>query len=75
VRVNGVSVVNANPDAPQNFNEFAVTGNLRIDDFLFAYPQNSFPVGTAFPFVAGVLHYSFNNNKILPRDAADLTKQ
>jgi hypothetical protein len=75
VRVNNVSVTNENPDAPQNFNEIAVTGNLRVDDFLFAYPQGSFKMGDTFPFLAGVLHFSFNNSKVLPRNAADITKQ
>jgi hypothetical protein len=75
VRVNNVSVVNENPDAPGgNFNEIAVTGNLRVDDLLFAYPQNSFKLGDTFPFLAGVLHFSFSNNKVLPRNAADITK-
>ncbi|MDW8251926.1 MAG: thrombospondin type 3 repeat-containing protein, partial [Myxococcales bacterium] len=75
VQVNNVSVINENPDAPQNFNEIAVTGNLRVDDFLYAYPQNSFKLGDTFPFLAGVLHFSFSNNKVLPRNAADITKQ
>jgi hypothetical protein len=32
-------------------------------------------MGDTFPFLAGVLHFSFNNSKVLPRNAADITKQ
>ncbi|HEU4410902.1 MAG TPA: amidohydrolase family protein [Polyangiaceae bacterium] len=73
VRVENVSVTNQNPDAPVDFDELAVTGNLRVDDFIFDYDNASFPVGTAFAQITGPLHFSFGNSKILPRSAADLT--
>nr|MCU0685870.1 thrombospondin type 3 repeat-containing protein [Polyangiaceae bacterium] len=73
VRVANVSVINQNPDEPPgDFDEFAVTGNLRVDDFIFDFDNASFPVGTAFSQITGPLHFSFANSKILPRTAADL---
>jgi hypothetical protein len=72
VEVKKVAVVNANPDDPKNFNEFAVTGNLRVDDFIYPYTMGSFAVGTTFSSVTGIATFTFSNNKVLPRTAADL---
>lgn len=71
--VNGVAVLVMNPDAPSDFDEFTVTGNLRIDDQLYVALDNVYPVGTTFSNITGILGYSFNNFKLLPRSAADLT--
>jgi large repetitive protein len=72
VRVENVAVTNQNPDAPSDFDELAVTDNLRVDDFIFDYDNASYPVGTNFAQITGPLHFSFSNSKILPRTAADL---
>ena len=67
-----VAVTNANPDAPLDFDELVVTGDLRIDDFLWPALDNTFAVGTAFGNVVGICHWSHGNRKIYPRSAADL---
>jgi imidazolonepropionase-like amidohydrolase len=71
VRVEGVSVTNANPDAPMDFGELAVTGNLRVDDWMtMIAPFRT--VGTTFTSITGPLAFRFANTKINPRDAADI---
>jgi imidazolonepropionase-like amidohydrolase len=73
LQVNNVTVVTMNPDAPQNdFDEFEVTGDLRIDDLLYPDLDNTYPVGTAFSKIVGIHSFSFANYKLLPRNAADL---
>ncbi len=71
VRVMGVAVTNANPDAPMDFGELAVTGGLRMDDWMT--PIAAFrTVGTTFTSITGPLAFRFSNTKINPRDAADI---
>jgi hypothetical protein len=79
VRVTGVTVINADPDAPNDYDELIVTGNLRIDDLAFdggakggAFDNANYPTNTSFSSVTGIVHYSFMNSKLLPRTAADL---
>lgn len=73
VRVENVTVTDENPDAPSDFNEFEVTGNLRVDDIFFAKADWNRPaLGTNFAAITGPLVYNFSNFKIEPRDAADL---
>jgi hypothetical protein len=63
-----------------------VTGNLRLDDAIYArygtpatcmpapcpYPPVGFTNGTVFPKVVGILGFGFSNRKLYPRIAADL---
>ncbi|HLT38458.1 MAG TPA: hypothetical protein VK034_19360, partial [Enhygromyxa sp.] len=73
VRVENVTVESENPDAPEDFNEFAVTGSLRVDDLFFDMDDWTRPaVGTSFAAISGVLVYRNENFKLEPRDAADL---
>jgi hypothetical protein len=73
VRVENVTVTDANPDAPMEFGEFAVTGNLRIDDVFFAIADWTKPaMGASYTSITGVLIYDFSNFKLEPRDQADL---
>jgi hypothetical protein len=72
LEIGAVTVVNANPDAPQDFDEFSVTGNLRIDDQIFDFDNATYTVGTAFSKIIGIGTFSFSNYKLLPRSAADL---
>ncbi len=73
VRVEDVEVIDANPDAPMEFGEFAVTGDLRVDDLFFALADWTKPaLGTMYSSISGVLVYSFSNFKLEPRDNADL---
>ncbi|MFO7567328.1 MAG: hypothetical protein R6X02_32085 [Enhygromyxa sp.] len=73
VRVEDVTVIDENPDAPMDFNEFAVTGNLRVDDMFFTMAEWTRPtVGASFASITGPLVYAHSNFKLEPRDAADL---
>jgi cytosine/adenosine deaminase-related metal-dependent hydrolase len=86
VRVGGapasVIITNDNPDTGPFF-ELVVTGNLRLDDFIWArygtpatcdpapcaYPPAGFTGGTAFSSITGIMGYSFGNRKLYPRGA------
>lgn len=71
VRVEGVTVVSANPDAPSEYGELAVTGDLRVDDWNF--PLTPYRVvGTTFTSLTGVLSFRNDNSKLSPRDMADI---
>jgi hypothetical protein len=66
-----IQVTNANPDAPSDFNEFAVGPGLRVDDLLYLVTPDP-TLGTLFTGMAGVMSHSFGNYKLLPRSAADI---
>jgi predicted extracellular nuclease len=72
VEVTNVTVLTMNADAPQDFDEFLVTGNLRIDDELYTALDNTYAVGTPFSKITGILTYTFSNSKLAPRTAAEL---
>lgn len=72
LEVGGVQVTVMNADAPNDYDEFVVTGSLRIDDLLYDALDNTYPVGTSFSSLVGIGTYSFSNYKLLPRDAADV---
>ncbi len=73
VAVENVTVTNANPDAPSSYNEFLLDGALRVDDLLYLIAPPP-AVGTTFRRLAGVMHYSFGNHKLLPRSASDVER-
>ncbi len=66
------AVLTLNPDAPKDFDEFAVTGNLRVDDEIYDAMDNTYPVATTFTSITAVASFSFSKRKIWPRTAADL---
>ncbi|HWB75365.1 MAG TPA: hypothetical protein VG755_10420, partial [Nannocystaceae bacterium] len=77
VSVGAVSIVTLNPDAPSDFDEFEVTGPLRVDDAIFDNAigsglGNSCAVGTDFSSIIGIEGFSFSNYKLQPRDASDI---
>jgi len=72
IRVNNVTVTLQNADTGGDYDELEVTGNLRVDDAIYAELDNTYPVGTQFSALVGVLYYSFDNFKIEPRDAGDI---
>jgi hypothetical protein len=77
ISVADVEITVQNPDAPMDFDEFSLTGNLRVDDGLSDAVKdmqlnNACAVATKFESIAGVLSYSFDNSKLMPRDQADL---
>ncbi|MGM0555401.1 MAG: amidohydrolase family protein [Myxococcota bacterium] len=70
VRVEDVEVTDENPDS-QDFGEFVVDGELRVDDLMHEIlpdPQ----VGDQFDALIGPLYYSFSNRKLVPRDENDV---
>lgn len=70
VEVRGVTVIDAAPDGGQ-YNEFIVTGNLRVDDFL--HLADPFPVqDQTFGYIRGPLRFANDDFKVNPRDASDL---
>ena len=72
VRVENVVVTAENADSNGDYDEFLVTGDLRVDDFIWEGMDNNYPVGTTFSSITGILHYSYSNYKIVPRNADDL---
>lgn len=72
-------IVVQNADAPNDYDEFVVSDNamsitgLRIDDVIFQALNNTCPVGTVFEKMIGIGTYTFNNAKLEPRSAADIT--
>ena len=71
-----VQVKNAKVTAAVDMNgEFIVDGKLRVDDLFFAKIDWVAPkVNDIFTSITGPLAYGFNDFKISPRTAADLTK-
>lgn len=75
VSVKNVTVTNATP-APGNadkapYNEFEITGGLRVNDFLYLVsPQPT--TGATFDKITGVLRWANDLSKIEPRNAADV---
>jgi hypothetical protein len=72
-----VEITVLNSDAPMDFDEFTVTGMLRIDDTITDAAlnmglNNTCPVGTQFDDITGVLGWSFDNTKLQPRVKADI---
>jgi hypothetical protein len=73
VQVASVSVTDANPDDPGDYNEFEVGGCLRVDDEVCPTCWLDQPaVGTTYSSITGPLTYTYGNSKLLPRTAADL---
>ena len=61
----------------RDFDEFSVTGHLRIDDQCTDAIKdmglnNACPVGSNFTSITGILDYSFNNFKLTPRGNEDV---
>jgi len=74
VQVNAVSIVDMNPDAERDFDEFEIEDGLRVDDAAFDALDNLCEAGTTFDSIVGLLSFSFGNHKLLPRSADDLVK-
>jgi hypothetical protein len=72
LQVDDVSITVQNSDAPMDFDEFTVTGGLRINDSNFQALNNICMVGAAFTSIAGTLDFSFSNTKLEPRSIDDV---
>jgi cytosine/adenosine deaminase-related metal-dependent hydrolase len=66
------SVSIENPDAPADFDEFVVSGGLRVDDALYPELDNTFGTGARFVSLTGVLGYSYGHAKLWPRGPGDI---
>jgi cytosine/adenosine deaminase-related metal-dependent hydrolase len=75
VRVEGVSVVSSNPDAPSDYDETLIDGALRIDDLLYPDLDNDFVAGTKLLQVTAVLGQSFDHQKLWPRGPNDFARE
>jgi hypothetical protein len=69
VRIKDVKTTHTIPDCPQDYGEFEVSGGLRVDDMAYKWKAR---LGDEFAFITGILHYSFGNFKVEPRDEADI---
>ncbi len=68
----GVPVVLTGVDAlalPDMFGAFPVTGEVLVDDALYAHPVSR---RDRFLRLAGLVHYTFGAVRLFPRDAADI---
>ena len=77
VKIEDVEIVTLNADDPEDYDEFVVTGGLRINDQNTDAQageglDNECPVGTPFASITGTLGYSFENYKLEPRSPADV---
>lgn len=68
VRVSDLKIIDTEPDCPQAYGEFMVTGDLRIDDMGYQWPSS---LGDTFESITGPVHYTFNNFKVEPRNEDD----
>ncbi len=59
-------------DISLGFGEFAVTGGLRIDDQLYTYTMPT--VGDDYDSITGILHFTYDDSKLEPRDADDMVE-
>ncbi|MCK6527115.1 amidohydrolase family protein [Myxococcota bacterium] len=76
VEVDGrVVVIDDNPDGEggsgNDYDEFLVTGDLRVDDGIWDYPHDP-QVDDEIVLLRGILTYTYENNKLLPRGDEDL---
>ena len=65
VKVEDVDVT----EAADSYHVFGVADGLKVDDDFYSYTDPA--VGTHFDLISGVLAYTFNNSKILPRYDSD----
>ena len=72
IRFENVEVTAENADSNGDYDEFAVTGGFRVDDFILDDMDNNYPVGTTFSSITGMMHYSYSNYKLIPRNENDL---
>lgn len=71
VRLRDVTVTDANPDSPDDFNEFEVDGALRVDDVLYLIEPDP-AVNDEFAILQGPLTFSFGNSKLAPGGPGDV---
>ncbi len=68
VRVNDVSCTTA----PNEYGEWFIddgSGPCQVDDYLYSYAAT---LGENFPAIVGIVHYSYGEYELLPRDGGDI---
>lgn len=65
-------VLATNPDAPSDYDETELAGELRLDDLLAPELDNDYPDGTAFSALTGIVALSHGHRSLLPRTADDV---
>jgi hypothetical protein len=74
VRVAGAAVAVPNPDAPSDYDETLLDGELRLDDLLYPELDNVYEVGDTFTSVTGIAGRSFDHRKLWPRSELDILR-
>ena len=70
VRVPSQFIISTTPDCPRDFDMFVINGGLRIEDEVdLSYEPKR---GDFVESVTGILHFSFDHQKVIPRNDADL---
>lgn len=69
ISVEDLATIHTKPDCPQDWGEFLVTGELRVDDLGILWDAR---LGDHFDRITGPLYYGFGNYKIEPRDDKDI---
>jgi len=72
VRIAGAEVLETNPDAPSDYDETRLSGELRLDDLLLPELDNPFLPGTRFSALTGIAGTSFDHRKLWPRSLSEL---
>ena len=72
VSVGPVVITDPNPDGGNDWDEFEVTGGLRINDGIAVDLDNNCPVDSDFSSIVGIHFENFGSYRINPRDAADV---
>lgn len=77
VEVDNVTILTQNPDDPKDYDEFLVTGNLRIDDFasdgvVGQGLDNICPAGSVYTKLIGIGNSSAGQYKLEPRGKDDV---
>lgn len=63
-------IISTTPDCPRDFDMFVINGGLRIEDEVeLTYEPKR---GDFVERVVGILHFSFDHQKVMPRNDADL---
>jgi imidazolonepropionase-like amidohydrolase len=72
VSIGAVEITVQNPDDPEDYDEFEVTGGLRVDDVIATDIDNTCAVGSTFSSIIAIHGWGFDNYKIAPRTPADI---
>ena len=72
VSIGPVTITDPNPDGGNDYDEFEVTGGLRINDGIDPDLDNNCPVDSDFSSIVGIHFENFGSYRVNPRDPADV---